>query len=149
MNEVVKLLLMTHLIWRRSYLEARWSWVSDLHTSRLTFIVFNGIPIPKTSSQIDKKYKATHNTTIKSKGFRIKKNKTIKKRLFSANNRENTENQPQNSSLQSFKPLRISRGREKPTQLPPLGKYLNGNLNDRIENSKFFIFTYYRLWSSH
>ncbi|CAI2362963.1 unnamed protein product [Moneuplotes crassus] len=97
-------------------------------------LIFNGISIPKTSSKIDSKHKDSPNNSIKHKGFRIKKHKGLKKRLFSANAREE-EKKGEDSSQKNLRPLKENRGREKLTQLPPLGKFLSAHLGNKIGNN--------------
>lgn len=105
-------------------------------------IVFNEIHVPKKSPSIKNRIKTAYNTAIKKKSFRIKHNKGMRKRLFSANERGNNENQSQNASVHNLHSNKFTKAREKKItpKLPPLGKFLNYNMKNKIEDGMIELF---------
>lgn len=69
----------------------------------------------------------------------------MRKRLFSANERDKIENHIHNTSVLNSKTNQYTEAREKgiSPQLPPLGQFLNHNMNNIIESGIVYNVTFY------
>ena len=96
------------------------------------FLVHGGIPKPFATTKKQRKSDMRKTSGSRKKSFRIKRNKGIKKRLFSANARENSENEDRaNTSMnhlaaQKSKPS-VKKGHA--PHLPPLKRLVESKLN--------------------
>ncbi|CAI2361104.1 unnamed protein product [Moneuplotes crassus] len=109
--------------------------VGKSRSGRKMKLIFKGNSSPISYLHTNKKEKHTNNTTIKNKGFRIKTNKGIKKKLFSANTSK--DDLLHKDGMKKLKPLKPIRQRTKISELSHLEHQLNKNLGRRNSGAKF------------